>query len=135
MRGNAPNFHWKTQLGSANEPYRNPGPEFFVEFNAISDANGRNRMSAKGGKSEARMLATETAFFDRNRESFAERYPGRYLLIRGESLVGHFDTFEAAVDEGARRFGRGPFLARRVGEDAPTLSAPALTLGLPLSCQ
>lgn len=92
-------------------------------------------MSAKGEGSEARLLATEIAFFDRNRERFAERYPGRYLLVRGDALVGHFDTYEAAVDEGARKFGTGPFLARRAGEDAPTLSASALTLALPLSCR
>lgn len=92
-------------------------------------------MSAKEERTTTRLLATEIAFFEKNREEFVERYPGRYLLIRGDALVGHFDTFEAAVNEGARRFGAGPFLARRAGEDAPTFSVPALTLGLPLSCR
>lgn len=90
-------------------------------------------MSAVGEVPAATWLATEVAFFDRNREKFAERFPGRYLLIRGDARVGHFDTFEAAVDEGARRFGAGPFLARRAGEDAPAFSVPAVTLGLPMT--
>lgn len=90
-------------------------------------------MSAKEERTTTRLLATEIAFFEKNREKFAERFRGRYLLIRGDALVGHFDTFEAAVDEGARRFGAGPFLARRAGEDAPVFSVPAVTLGLPMT--
>lgn len=79
------------------------------------------------------LLATELAFFEETREEFALRYAGRYLLVHGDSLVGHFDTLEAAIDEGVRRFGAGPFLARGAGQDAPVLSAPALTQGVPLT--
>lgn len=78
------------------------------------------------------LLATELAFFEKHREEFALKYAGRYLLVYGDALVGHFDTLEAAIDEGVRRFGAGPFLARGAGQDAPILSVPALTLGVPL---
>lgn len=78
------------------------------------------------------LLATELAFFEKNREKFAQQYAGRFLLVHGDSLVGHFDTLEAAIDEGVRRFGAGPFLARGAGEDPPAFLVPALTSGVPL---
>lgn len=81
------------------------------------------------------LLATERAFFEEHREEFVQRYAGRYLLIHGDALVGHFDTLEAAIDDGVRRFGAGPFLARGAGQDAPALCAPSLTLGVPLTTQ
>ncbi len=80
----------------------------------------------------AEELATELAYYEEHREEFLQHHPGRYLLIRGASLIGGFDTWEGAIEEGVRRFCAGPFLVRCAGEDAPALSAPALTTGVPL---
>ena len=78
------------------------------------------------------LLAVEKAFLERHRESFVTKYPGRYLLIRGEKLHGDFDSREAAVNRGVKLFGVGPFLVRSPNEAPLRLVAPALTTGVPL---
>lgn len=55
---------------------------------------------------------------------------GSYVLIRGEQLVGSYETEIQALTEGARRFGRGPFLVRQVRASEPVISNPALSLGI-----
>lgn len=80
------------------------------------------------------LLKAETAFYEREREALLLKYPNRVLLIHGESLVGDFDSEDTAIKAGMEKFGVGPFLVRRSGEDEPVLSAPALTLGL-LQCR
>lgn len=80
----------------------------------------------------AEILASEIKFYERHRESLASAHPARYLLIHDSALHGSFDTLDLALAEGFRKFGSEPFLARRAGEDALQLSAPALTAGVPL---
>lgn len=76
------------------------------------------------------LLEDEIAFYERERENLLLQHPNRVLLIFGNSLEGDFETFDAAVAAGYRRFGQTPFLVRRSGEDTPTATAPALSLGL-----
>ena len=76
------------------------------------------------------LLAAETAYFDANAEQLLLTYPNRYLLIHGEEVVGAFERHSDAVAEGARQFGRGPFLVRRTGDKTLEFSAPALSLGI-----
>ena len=42
------------------------------------------------------------------------RHQGEWVVIRGGKLAGTFDTLDAAATEAVRRFGRGPYLIRRV---------------------
>jgi hypothetical protein len=76
------------------------------------------------------MLAEERRYYDEHLPEWLERIPGRFVLVRGQDLVGQFDTYEEALAEGARRFGLSPYLVRRVEHHQPEVSAPALTLGL-----
>lgn len=81
----------------------------------------------------AELLAAERAFLKRNIADLAERYPGRYLLIKGEEVHGAFETYDAGIDAGVRAFGSGPFLVRSVADPEPeTLMIPTLTVGVPL---
>ncbi len=78
-------------------------------------------------------LAKEKAFLRRKQKTLAERYPGRYLLIRGEEVHGAFETYDEGVTAGVQVFGAGPFLVRSVlkPEDAEAPSIPALSVGVP----
>lgn len=69
--------------------------------------------------SEARdsALRVEIATFNRRRDELERRHMHKWVLIRGEDLVGTFDTLENAARTAARRFGRGPYLIRQVGAD------------------
>ncbi len=42
-------------------------------------------------------------------------HAGKWAVIRGGELVDAFDTLDAAATEAVRRFGRGPYLIRKVG--------------------
>lgn len=79
------------------------------------------------------LLEVESRFYSRKRDELLLKYPNRVLLIHEENVAGDFSTEHAAIAEGVRRFGSGPFLVRKTGEDEPTLSAPALVLGI-LQC-
>ena len=79
------------------------------------------------------LLAAETAFFEENDERFQREYPGRYLLIHGEEVIGDFPDREEAITEGVRQFNAGPFLVRKPGEAEIQFTAPAYSLGL-LTC-
>ena len=75
-------------------------------------------------------LAGEAEFLDQNRDEFLERFPGKFLLIKGRKLQGQFNTREEAIQAGVRKYGLGSFLVRQAGEDAPVFSIPALALGI-----
>ncbi len=79
-------------------------------------------------------LAREKAHLQANREELAANYPGKYPLIRGEEVLGAFETYDKGVTEGFRRLGAGPFLVRSVlrPDDAEAPSIPALSVGVPL---
>lgn len=71
---------------------------------------------------ESVLLEQEIAFYGRECDALAAEFPGRYLLIYGDSLIGDFATMEEATAEGVRKFGAGPFLARLAGERSSVTS-------------
>lgn len=79
-------------------------------------------------------LAREKAYLRENLRELSEKYPGKYLVIKGEAVHGNFETFREGVREGARMFGAGPFLVRSVlqPDDPAPPDIPALSLGIPL---
>jgi hypothetical protein len=75
------------------------------------------------------VLERELATFERERKHLEQEHLGKFVLIRGDQIIGTFDTFDAAADEALRQFGQGPYLIRRIGEEAMALP-PALAYGL-----
>ena len=59
-----------------------------------------------------------------------QNHLGRYVLIKGETIVGFFNTINEALCEGTRLYGLEPYLVRRIGDPVTTPSIPALSLGL-----
>jgi hypothetical protein len=76
------------------------------------------------------MLETERQFYSENLANWLSQFPGKFALVKGQELIGTFDTNEQALSEGARRFGLEPFLVRRVQERQDDVNVPALTLGI-----
>lgn len=80
-----------------------------------------------------KILDVENKYFSAHADEFTKKYPGQFLLIKGEVLHGHYSTLNLAIEEGVTKFGAGPFLVRNTEETNPmTLSAPALAVGVPL---
>lgn len=76
------------------------------------------------------MLDKERKYFVAHADEWARSYPGRFLVVKGEELIGDFATIDEALAAGANRFGLQSFLVRRAGEKEETVSIPALSLGL-----
>ena len=75
-------------------------------------------------------LETELKFFNANRAKWLADHKGKFVLVKGEELVGAFDTAENAYVEGVGRFGNTPFLVKQILDEEPVLHVPVLTLGL-----
>jgi hypothetical protein len=75
-------------------------------------------------------LQTEREFFKANQSEWMKTHNGKFVLIKGSSLVGVFDSPENAVSDGLKRFGSESFLVRGVGETDEALRIPALMFGL-----
>ena len=82
-------------------------------------------------------LIREKKLLRENQKELSDRFPGKYLLIKEEEVVGGFETYEQGVSVGAKLFGAGPFLVRSVlkPDDAEPPRIPALSAGVPFVVQ
>lgn len=46
----------------------------------------------------------------------AEGHEGKHVLIKGQELIGLYDNYEAAKDEGLKRYLRSGFLVHQIQE-------------------
>ena len=69
------------------------------------------------------VLETEIAKFEAMKAELESLYLGKFVVIKGDELVGTWDTMDAAATVAVQKFGKGPFLIRQVG--APNLTIPA----------
>jgi hypothetical protein len=76
------------------------------------------------------MLDAERKFFDEHREELLRDYPGKFVVIKEQQILGSFDTIQDALGAGAREFGLASFLVRRTDQAPESFSIPALTLGI-----
>lgn len=76
------------------------------------------------------LLLKEKTYLQEHQEELIEKYRDRqYLLIKGEKVHGASETYDQAVTEGVKKFGRGPFLVRSVYHpEDPEVYIPALNL-------
>lgn len=75
------------------------------------------------------VLDKEYAVFDSLKDELEAEHHLKWVVIHDDKFVGVFKTFEDAAEVAVRRFGRGPYLIKRIG--APPLTLPAsLQFGL-----
>lgn len=55
-------------------------------------------------------------------------HEGRFVLIKGDQVIGFFDSFDAAYREGRRRFGLVPLLAKQIAAVEPVVYIPHVVL-------
>lgn len=78
----------------------------------------------------AALLERERAFYTAHEAEWVTAHPGRFVVVKGERLLGAFDSIEEALAAGAATFGLESFLVRKLGERQMEVNIPALTLGL-----
>jgi len=65
-------------------------------------------------------LTEEITYAKEHRDELLKQHRNRYLLINGKELVGAFDSFTSAAEEGLRLFGAdGNFLVFHLLENEP----------------
>ena len=75
-------------------------------------------------------LEKELATFAKMKPDLLKNHEGKFVLIRGEELIGAYDSAENAYAEGIKRFGRELFLVKKVTEQEEVYRNQALALGL-----
>ncbi len=71
-------------------------------------------------------LQDEIAAYDQMRDTLETEHLGRWVVICNRELVGNYDDLQQAAEVAVERFGRGPYLIKKVGEGPVTLPASAL---------
>ena len=74
------------------------------------------------------MLDRERACFTAHADEWEKQNPGRFVVVKGDALVGTYSTLDEALSVGAQRFGLESFLVRQLGAKPEPISIP--TLGL-----
>jgi hypothetical protein len=77
---------------------------------------------------ESTALTEELKVFADNKQKLLKRWPGLYILIKGDEILGPYPNAEAAYDDGLERFGLQPFLVKQVLEEEPVGYVPMFSL-------
>jgi hypothetical protein len=67
-------------------------------------------------------LAVELGAYSQQETRLELSYRGKWVVFKGTTLVGVYESFDAAAEEAVAKFGRGPYLIRQVG--APPIVMP-----------
>lgn len=78
---------------------------------------------------EAAPFEREIEYFERHRLELLSRAPGKFALVKRETLVGIFETEVDAVRAGYQQFGNEAFLVKHIVEADLPLNFTALNLG------
>lgn len=76
------------------------------------------------------MLETELKYLRENKEDLSRRYPGRFLVIKGEEVSGAYETQDAALTAAVETYGLTNVLVRRPEDAEVEVNIPALAFGL-----
>ena len=60
-------------------------------------------------------LSDQIKAYDAIKDSLETDYFGKWVVIHGQQLVGHYDSFEDAANDAIKKYGKGPYLIRKVG--------------------
>ena len=71
-------------------------------------------------------LSEEIAAYEERQDYLEMELLGKWVVFHNRELAGSYDDFQDAAAQAVERFGRGPYLIRRVG--APPVQLPASVL-------
>jgi hypothetical protein len=75
-------------------------------------------------------LERELALFESKKAELLQNYAGKFALIHEDEFIGAFDTAENAYESGVAKFGKSPFLVRKISQEPEVYRNQALALGL-----
>jgi len=86
-------------------------------------------MTQHGSDGES-VLAEELAYFREKKDAWLQHHMGKFALVKGRELIDRFTTDKEAYEAGVKAYGEEPFLIKRIVEEEPTESLPALMAGV-----
>jgi len=75
-------------------------------------------------------LDTELRYFDEHRPQLLKDAAGKFALVKGEALIGVFDSENAAIRCGYETLGNVSFLVKRITEVDIPLNFTSFNLGV-----
>ena len=72
----------------------------------------------------------QIAAYEDMRSELEAKHLGEWVIIHNRELVDVYDSFELAAKDAVRRFGRGPYLIRKVGDPPLILPVSVLYQGI-----
>lgn len=76
-------------------------------------------------------LAAECATFETLRAELCGLHLGRWVLIKGEEVLGVFDRRSHAICYGFQNLGRGPFLTKQILPEDEVIFVPHVEFCIP----
>ena len=76
------------------------------------------------------VLKQELDYFEKRRIELLEQAAGKYALVKGEMLLGIFDTELEAIRAGYQTIGNEPFLVKHILEADVPLTFTSFNLGI-----
>lgn len=73
-------------------------------------------------------LDAELRYFNARRTELLHDAPGKFALVKGERLLGVFDSETAAIRQGYETLGNVPFLVKKVTETDIPLNLTSFNL-------
>ena len=75
-------------------------------------------------------LEQELQTFNARKDEMLKAHAGKFALIKGSDFIGAYDNPDNAYQQGIERFGREPFLVKRISETEEVYRNQALLAGL-----
>lgn len=75
-------------------------------------------------------LETELRYFNQHRSELLKNAAGKFALVKGEALVGTFESETEAIRHGYQTLGNVPFLVKQVTETDIPLTFTSFNLGV-----
>ena len=68
----------------------------------------------------------DIAAYEDMQSNLEASFIGKWALVYDRELIGTFDSFDEAAKKAVSKFGKGPYLIRRIGSSTVTLPASVM---------
>ena len=65
-------------------------------------------------------LDLELKTYEQNKQNLLKSDRGKFVLIKGNSVIGTYDTYDDTIKVGIDKFGNKPFLVKQILDVEPT---------------
>ena len=72
------------------------------------------------------IIEKEIIAYDLMRDELEAKHHGEWVLVHDQKLIGLYKTFQEAANIATGRFGRGPYLIKKIGEGPLKLPSSVL---------